>query len=199
MMERRAKALVLGLALGAFLFPGSGRAATRPLTVVVDGLVEQLAARFSPAVGTVVETNPDGTLVVQFATGPSPAPDQELFLYRSGEEVINKLTGERLGRLEQVIGLVKVLGVDRGLGRARLLEIKPGVAVKAGDVIKYSSRLDAVLEPTKLLVAFPAGSQHVDDLLTLSLERSGRFRPTVMSAKALKSEVWKERRYAFLV
>ena len=94
--------------------------------------------------------------------------------------------------------MVRVLDVRRGLGRLQLLEIEPGTTAKAGDVIRYSGRLDAVLEPTKFLVARPAGSENLDDILTLSLQRSGRFRPTVMSAKGRK-EVWKERRYTFFV
>jgi len=197
-MKMRTRLVLLGCAMAALLFVSQALAAGRPLTVVVDALVSQLSARFSPSVGTVVEVSPDGTLVVQFAEGRSPLPDQELFIYRFGEEMINKLTGESLGRREQVIGLVRVLDMGRGLGRVQLLEIEPGTTAKAGDVIRYSVRLDAILEPTKFLVASPAGSENVDDILTLSLQRSGRFRPTVMSAKGRK-EVWKERRYAFFV
>lgn len=197
-MKLQTRAVLLGIATAAFLFASQALAAGPPLTVVVDALVSQISARFSPAVGTVVEASADGTLVVQFAEGRSPLPDQELFLYRFGEEMINKLTGESLGRKEQVIGLVRVLDVRRGLGRLQLLEIEPGTTAKAGDVIRYSDRLDAILEPTKFLVASPPGSENVDDILTLSLQRSGRFRPTVMSAKGRK-EVWKERRYTFFV
>ena len=200
-MVRRTR--VFGLAAIAsvgFLFVASqGLAAARPLPVVIDALVKQLSARFSSAAGTVVEVRPNGTLVVKFAPDRSPVPDQELFLYRSGEEVVNKLTGERLGRLEHVIGLVRVFEVGEGLGQAQLLRIKPGASASPGDVIKYSSRLDALLEPAKFLVTPPEGSKNVDDMLTVSLERSDRFRPTVMHTKGPDVEVWKERRYAFLV
>ncbi|MEE9196595.1 MAG: hypothetical protein V3U45_00500, partial [bacterium] len=130
MMVRRTRVLGLAaIASVAFLFVASqGLAAARPLPVVIDALVKQLSARFSSAAGTVVEVRPNGTLVVKFAPDRSPVPDQEMFLYRSGEEVVNKLTGERLGRLEHVIGLVRVFEMNRGLGQVQLLRIKPGAS-----------------------------------------------------------------------
>jgi hypothetical protein len=183
----------------ALFLASSALAAEQTLSVAVDSLVGQLNSRFSPAVGHVVESRPDGSLVVKFSEGTHPGPDQELLLYRTGEEVVNKLTGERLGGFQQVIGLVRVLEVSQGLGRVQLLQIRSGATARSGDTVKYSSRIDAVVEPPKFFGEATASSEQVADILSLSLERLGRFRPTLLTTKGQAANVWEENRYTFYV
>lgn len=198
-MAVQSRAYQLAAVVLSVLLASTALAAEQPLTVTVDSLVRQLDDRFSPAVGKVVESKPDGTLVVEFSRGTHPGADQELLLYRSGEDVVNKLTGERLGGFEQVIGLAKVVEVSQGLGRVEVLQMKPGVVASVGDTVKYSSRLDAVIEPAKFFGETPAGSEQVADILALSLERLGRFRPSLLAGKAQAAGVWEENRYSFNV
>jgi hypothetical protein len=196
----RSKALFIGFLVLGLLWASSATAAQRTLAVVVDGLIEQLEARFKSSAGQVVEAPETGTLVVKFPKARAPEPDEELFLYRAGKEIINRLTGERLGRLEQVIGLVKILDVQGGVARARVLQIKPGSRPEAGDLVKYPQRIDVVLEQPKFLGPTPAGSEQVADMLSLSIERSRLFRATVMGkARAGEVKVWHERRYSALL
>lgn len=195
----RNKTLLAAVAALWLLAVVGAEAADRTLPVTVDVLVQQLAARFSPAVGKVVEAETSRPLVVAFAEGTYPQADQELLLYRPGEDVVNKLTGERLGGFDQVIGLVKVVEVRQGLGRVELLQLKPDMAVRPGDTVKYSSRLDAVVEPPKFFGATEAGTENVADMLSLSLERAARFRPALMSQGDQGVEVWRDNRYGFRV
>lgn len=199
MVKRISIPFWLGLGVVAFLFASGALAVGESLPVTVDALVQKLAGHFSPAVGKVVQAQPDMPLVVEFSEGAYPGPDQELLLYRTGEEVINKLTGERLGGFEQVIGLVKVLEQGRGIGKVQLLQVKPGTVARPGDTVRYSSRLDVAVEPPKFYGATPAGSENVADILNLSLERQRRFRPSIGIRQGQDISVWKEGRYAFHV
>lgn len=194
----RNKTILTAAAFLWLLAPGGVQAAERPLPVVVDALVQQLTARFSPASGKVVEAEAGRALAVTFPQAPYPQADQELLLYRPGEDVVNKLTGERLGGFDQVIGLVKVVEVRQGLSRVEILQLKPETVVKPGDAVKYSSRLDAVVLPPKFFGPTQAGSEGVADMLSLSLERAPRFRLALM-AQAQGADVWRDNRYGFRV
>jgi hypothetical protein len=101
-------------------------------------VVERLEA-FFPRVEGVVVTAEHKQVYLDLGTATGVRPGMELSVFREGDEFKHPLTGQVLGRLEEDVGMIKVIEVRENYSIAEIMEVGKGQAIRIGDKCRITS------------------------------------------------------------
>jgi hypothetical protein len=182
-MKPRLLSTVVGLAVvvvaslagvGVLRAQAPPRPAAQP-TASLLAIVDQVAALFPRVSGDVIEVQ--GTQVtLSIGKRDGVQPGLELTLVHQGRELRHPKTGETLGRVENVVGRVRVDQVSEAYSTG---SVPPGTQVAPGDVARISSGKQRIA-----VIAMVSGVRDnlVEAALTdivEGLNRTGRFQVTM--------------------
>ena len=135
----------------------------------------QLARLFPHLQGEVVEIQ-DEQLYLGLGARDQVFENMQLQVFREGEELTSPGTGEVLGRLEEDLGVVRVIQVAETYSVAVPTKAPVSAVVKVGDKVRITAgRLPLVLLPVSDPVASEMPLSALLDALQNGLDATGRF------------------------
>ncbi|RMF94301.1 MAG: hypothetical protein D6736_00255 [Nitrospinota bacterium] len=120
------------IALLCILAPVNGLAQDTDYRVGLARIVERLKDFFPPVEGVVV-TLQGKQVYLDLGAAKGIRPGMELSVFREGSEFRHPLTGQVLGRLEEDIGIVKVVEVRERYSVAEIMSLEKGQEIRVGD------------------------------------------------------------------
>ncbi len=103
-------------------------------------IVERVQA-FFPKVEGVIVTVENRQVYLDAGTATGVRPGMEMSVFREGPEFKHPLTGVVLGRLEEDVGIVKIVEVREGYSIAEVVGMKEGQVIKVGDRYRITGGL----------------------------------------------------------
>jgi hypothetical protein len=171
-LRRRAALFALALILAA----GPARAGLADRIGATFGLMEaDLVKAFVPREGMIVAID-GATLYLDFAAKDGVQVGQEFTVFRKGGTFRHPLTGQPLGRYEDVLGYAHVVRVEPKFTQAKFVAVdgKPEPEVEDGVRITRG-RIKVAVTPLIDLTRSAADLRRVPFLLSSALDRTKRF------------------------
>lgn len=132
--------LLCTLVVGLLSLPGAAQAQESDYRVGLLRIVERVQA-FFPKVEGVIVTVENRQVYLDAGTATGVRPGMEMSVFREGPEFKHPLTGVVLGRLEEDVGIVKIVEVREGYSIAEVMGIKEGQVIKVGDRYRITGGL----------------------------------------------------------
>ncbi|MGH7364514.1 MAG: hypothetical protein ACREKA_12265, partial [Candidatus Methylomirabilales bacterium] len=168
----------------------AAQAQTAPLSSAVDEAARRVADAFPKVRGAILDVLPTGQLLLDLTKGAGVYPALELEIVREGEPFKHPVTGEVLGRVEQVVGLAKVTDAQEKFSLAEVLERAGAEAPAKGDAVRVTgARILLGLGKVESSPDLEATARSASRDLAVALARTERFE--VLDDRRLRSTLLK--------
>ncbi len=173
--------IVMAVLSGFLVFAARGQSQVSGFSAAAGELAAAIAAAFPQLEGTILQVR-ESQLVLDVGKKNKVYAGMEVEAFRPGEEFTHPLTGQPLGRLDKILGRIRVREVQEALSVAEAVSVTPGVTLTVGDRVRLSG--------ARILVALPTVDPgEVGDVSTRTLTRDLALALT----KTGRFEVWEER------
>jgi hypothetical protein len=190
MTRARISRVLLSILVTVTLGLPGAQAQGTSLSTTVDEAARRVAEAFPKVRGTILDVLPTGQLLLDLTKGGGVYPGLELEIVREGEAFKHPVTGEVLGRLEKVVGLVKVTEAQEKFSLAELLERAAEEAPGKGDAVRVTgARILLGLGKVESSPDLDATARSTSRDLAVALARTDRFE--VLDDRRLRSTLLK--------
>ncbi len=156
-----------------------------------DQAARQVAEAFKPLQGTVLSSLPHNRYLVDVTAVSGAHTGMELEVFREGDPFTHPITGQVLGRMDRVVGVIRLVEVQDQFSVAEVVRLEDGKQCRPGDGVRVSkARVLTGLANISSLTIDERQARTLHREIEAALLKTGRFE--VMDERMMRSTLTKE-------
>jgi len=182
--------LAISLLLIALTSTVTEAAPASSVSDAADEAARHVAEVCKPVEGKVLSILPDKRFLVDVTAEWGAYVGMELEVFRQGESFKHPVTGETLGRMDRLVGTVRVVEVQPKFSLAEVINLEAGEKVNQGDGVRVTTaRLLIGVANITASPGYESVAQRATRDLEVALDRTGRFE--VINERRMRSALIK--------